>query len=170
MFDRFILQMCLNKQFLETMPPVVEKKSKQSFSRFLAKSIPNMERGLFPLTYHAECRKISDEKENSYALFRISFAETNQAHVRLPQFAKPIKLLPYSSFIVSVAFTHDHFKVRIRKSLLNAMKFTKFKQNYKLILLSVNRSEINIKVIRYCFSFYDFNLKQQQKNIIAWSN
>ena len=47
--------------------------------------------------------------------FRRSVRLTNQSHARLHPFDKPIKLLHFRLFIVSVLFASFHFKV-IRKS------------------------------------------------------
>lgn len=101
--------MTLKNDFLSVRslfyPPAVER-IKTSFSRFPAKNIPVVGKRLVPLTY--QC----DVKENSYFLARNLFT--------LPLFAKPMKLLPSSLFLVVFTDAYSfqgHTKITLSISL-----------------------------------------------------
>ena len=89
---------------------------------FPAKENPNMERASFDwpiLLQHdvkAKCRLISRKFSGMTSFFTRAFAKPIKSHKRLYPFDRPIILLYFRSFVVSVLFARFHFKV-IRKSL-----------------------------------------------------
>ena len=90
--------------------------------RFPAKENPNMERASFdwPMVLRhdvkAKCRLISRKFSGMTSFFTRAFAKPIKSHKRLYPFDRPIILLYFRSFVVSVLFARFHFKV-IRKSL-----------------------------------------------------
>ena len=90
--------------------------------RFPAKENPNMERASFdwPMVLQhdvkAKCRLISRKFSGMTSFFTRAFAKPIKSHKRLYPFDRPIILLYFRSFVVSVLFARFHFKV-IRKSL-----------------------------------------------------